>query len=869
MTYLPRATRTSLRLFGIGARQIHSTTAFGYPAPRLSQEQVRQQELAETTVNNYVTGGEFNPSEMTRRLRDLRKDFTRELLQSPSGDTSDTPLHAAVRRADPIATQTLMHFDSPTIENSEGVTPYNLALQLEEACAHNAEESKAERYQEIAATIKFHSALRDTEINDIFDNNPLSMNRIFKLLLDAKDSINAFKKEAVLFIGDTQRAKSTLVNYLNGTDYRVVREGITGSSVAPVADTTTPVTRVGSGVHSETIYPFSLPLKEKPYDLVDMPGFGDTRQEVRICVDASRALLVDKLGDASVRAIVFTAMLDDLRTGGAFLQLRKSLEQVGNIITSRQAFNNLFLVITKSEITMAEEDDSSNYDQLKHEIIDNLMSLGEDLSREISSPMNNQNQVSTGQSIKLIVDHFINSPSKIVISNITETNTRTHLLDSFDRLRPISPSLLNFELYGPSANNFANIMTKFLHILNKFQKTSNETASEYKTNTSLHADKNADLASLKGQHARLEKEIETNRTTEGNTAATSIATLEDEIESLKRAIDVGNRSIARYDVKIQDTNREIDALKKDESPAEFHTLRYSENQEKTKTLSAEILRKVTEILAPKKARHLPGRVSDIMNEAHDNIDEEIIRKDDQERSIVMAEIITKNCTFTPGLWADKTFYPWPSNSKRADMYEDEKIKTGYFDTNGKFTRYSKGTSLDKLFLDNLSKGIITGRVKGDEGILGKLSVEMKLYGFKKDSTETKNKIKALNNEIEDWEEEKEQEAVIIRRREEEKRTTDAELGTLKQTPAQISEAMQKKERKLKELEIKIAPKENQVETLAIQVESSRVNHKRAKKVYEIAKNLFNLMTPIASLLGIDTNALVDNEESANIRPRAR
>lgn len=153
-------------------------------------------------------------------------------------------------------------------------------------------------------------------------------------------------QEKVLIIGPTGAGKSTLLNYLNGTQYEIVRKVANWHS-QPVKGTHKEVAKTETTFgKSQTLLPQVIKNQSQGFVYCDLAGLFDSRgKEEQLCAAFSATLLSQSPGDIKGIIVVLDAQGFQLVKGEAFKDTALTLWRLIN--NNPQLMDNVTFVISK------------------------------------------------------------------------------------------------------------------------------------------------------------------------------------------------------------------------------------------------------------------------------------------------------------------------------------------------------------------------------------------------------------------------------------------------------------------------------------------------------------------------------------------
>lgn len=259
-----------------------------------------------------------------------------------------TPLHLAIEKADVEMTKVLLSFDAPVGAKKGQKSPEDYAKEL---MGSQPQDARKRVYALIKSRGRWQGAAAQQGI--IFS-------RSMKAIEEAVDKIQgALGNSGVLFLGITGEGKSTFINYLCGTDYKLEKV----KRARKVVPTSPEAAAVGHSPTSFTILPQIIKMTGKPYVLVDLPGFEDTRGTAEeICAAASICMLTKQL--KLIQSIPFAVSWPTL-ADARMVSYRKAAENVGAMIShDPKTAENVILVVTKPEEDLAEDEIRERLEEL-------------------------------------------------------------------------------------------------------------------------------------------------------------------------------------------------------------------------------------------------------------------------------------------------------------------------------------------------------------------------------------------------------------------------------------------------------------------------------------------------------------------------
>lgn len=398
-----------------------------------------------------------------------------------------TPLHCAIQKGDFSMVETLLRFDAPTDAKIGNRNVVEFAKDLTE------QSPGVDSFKRIYALVKSRGQWQASAAK----THGVLFSKSLKAIEEVVDKVQgALGKTGVLCLGVTGEGKSSLLNYLCGTDYKKKR--IKGKSVVEVVSGTE-VARVGNTTISQTLLPQVIP-SNRSFVWVDLPGFGDTRGTAEeICAAAGIGMITKQLKKIqSILLVVSWPSLEDARV----INYRTAAHSVGAILNKNEATQkNVLLVVTKPPADLGEED-----------VIGRLEEIAENEKFEKGQRLIKREDMSDDMwkkhCLKLVTETLIEQKN-IILADITQPEVRQEINEKLD--------LFNQRLKDPNEFDFSNYsryMTQFIFIMESIIVNYNDLARSIRT----HMEK---INSLNNSISEIE--------TEKLTIETSIASLKEQM----------------------------------------------------------------------------------------------------------------------------------------------------------------------------------------------------------------------------------------------------------------------------------------------------------------------------------------------------
>lgn len=246
--------------------------------------------------------------------------------------------------------------------------------------------------------------------------------------------------EGILVLGQTRVGKSTLVNWLRGTEYEV-RETDTGETeLVPRENSLKEKTVTSAFLRSETTYPqlvYCEQENQKKALFVDMPGFRDSRG-VAHEIAAGVCTQMLSLHCTSWKALILVCEDANLYAPSGLADALQSFDMLGKIIKrDPDKINNLLFILNKSE-----KSPSKVFARLKQILHDNQKTLSEDA--------------------RFFLEHLIasNPETHCVVIKYPEGALRDNILKRIQIMRSFPSKELNLLSYHKEVRKFESLIQR-------------------------------------------------------------------------------------------------------------------------------------------------------------------------------------------------------------------------------------------------------------------------------------------------------------------------------------------------------------------------------------------------------------------------
>jgi hypothetical protein len=638
-----------------------------------------------------------------------------------------------------------------------------------------------------------------------------------------------------LIYGETQIGKSTWINYLHGVEYQFVVDAQGLMPTAKRKGGAEEIVTVGTGGGSETIYPRIILDKARDdinYKFIDMPGFGDTRNdEERICVVSSNKLLLHKLTNVKIKGIMFAISYQDL-TQGAHTNLRRILPKMKRVLNGQ--YDNFVFVITKIP-------ESEKGVDLKIRVTNELMKFRSVIEKEINDVSNSDNEsIKEKKDTEEVLKTIILNNDRIIIGDIFNQDVRTLVLNSLNLFKAQDPKVFNFDInfnerQGDPINEFKKSMgcvaREYIDLYNKQENIKKEglvlrNNIVLKQNTLNTKDEEIRLTNIKidrsftldkGKIESLEKNIGKLKTCI-EVSRDEIYKLKLEPESIRDEIERMRNNTQLY--TIDTYNDSWDQQPKHEKETGLYTMVFGESSCDSNNAECVTRNAHRDIDAKERGRIKNAIVNYTIQQPYSN------------HTIAIADY-KKNrlygCIFTEGAWLNDGRFVADTQQFRKNL------QTGIFQ--GKID----GTAIG----DGLNKYIATGTIY----------VSIALLGQENSRKEILDDIIAKEKQIAAMEERSKLEENILNVRLIEQAKKERELQRLNEAPQKDIEEKQKLREELKKLEENTNNIREEIRELEEQKQKNVYLYKNTEAVLQ--QNVFKKIATLLDILSLDSNELIE------------
>lgn len=403
--------------------------------------------IKKTTHSIFIDSTNFNPGYYKEKIQQLCvtpnvniKGIEAELSKLASedkldkllnqGDLDERPLQLAIMAGRVDIVSLLLEHDAEIDEKA-------VKKALDDCADPNV-------IRQIRALIHFYHYLQHQSLDEDF-----AMGRTLGLIRISIAKLSPFHglDNAIILIGKTGAGKSTLANNLAGVEYELVSEDDGTERLKQVGEM---AEQALTSFHSEseTYYSQILISDNNAFNLVDMPGFRDTRGIPWNIAGGLSAQLLSSCFK-TVRALVLVCLdadLYDKRIEG----IRDSFEMLGNIINERsELIENVLLVVNSAAPIRIKLGASGILKRIKF-ILDD-----KDLSNKA----------------KYILEHL--TEQHIVVMDVPSRDYRDLILARIAKNKATAFNDFNFSCYHKEAEKFKTLIARLKNYYKQIQNELN------------------------------------------------------------------------------------------------------------------------------------------------------------------------------------------------------------------------------------------------------------------------------------------------------------------------------------------------------------------------------------------------------------
>jgi|GEM_PF-1759895 len=225
----------------------------------------------------------------------------------------------------------------------------------------------------------------------------------------------ARSRKAVLMVGMSGEGKSTLGNFLLGSEYAIQRRG----SIRRAVTQTKEYFPTGHQTQSETLLPKAQSLDNKSV-LIDLPGFGDTRKEQeQQAVDLVMHLSTKMIQNIS--AVLLVCSWNTLNQTRMVMYREVISEIAARLGQSELLCGKIQLIVSKAPKDLTQEDVAARLEQL---------STHEQWDEEDNSRHGTSQEICEREWLKMTTKQFIAKPHNIIIADLEDQRQREAMIEN-------------------------------------------------------------------------------------------------------------------------------------------------------------------------------------------------------------------------------------------------------------------------------------------------------------------------------------------------------------------------------------------------------------------------------------------------------
>ena len=316
------------------------------------------------------------------------------------------------------------------------------------------------------------------------------INRIMHLLMEGFPDIDrANGRDKVLFIASTGAGKSTLVNYLNGTRYEILKNAI-GLEAKPV-DGVPEIAKVGrSNYESETLHPQVIEKEGLNFVYCDVAGLFDNRGDEEQIFAASSLHMLSKQTvkeQGGIKAIIVVLDKPGFETMKAENFKQTALTLAGIVKENPDLMDSVYFVISKVEPDLIKE---LSRDVIIEQLIKPMLNriYNTELTEDDSDELEEFNELTEEEKPLFFILSEICKRKQIIIPDITDLGaSRIEIEQMLISTEVKDANLFNFLSHGGDPQKIFN--AAILNMANSFLSRYKQIMQDYPTKfTKNHAD---------------------------------------------------------------------------------------------------------------------------------------------------------------------------------------------------------------------------------------------------------------------------------------------------------------------------------------------------------------------------------------------
>ena len=441
----------------------------------------------------FVNDG--NLLELQKILKNNTDNKSKKKLDKVKDRSGRTLMHAAIDRNNKHITDEFLAIDVSLKElNADGKTV--LAI---------AEERGLEQ---LAALLRTRLEWQETI-------KTFRINRIMHLLMEGFPDIDrANGRDKVLFIASTGAGKSTLVNYLNGTRYEILKNafGLEANPVEGIPE----IAKVGrSSYESETLHPQVIEKEGLDFIYCDIAGLFDNRGDEEQIFAASSLHMLSKQTvkeQGGIKAII--VVLD--KPGFAAIRAENfkqtALTLAGIVKENPDLMDSVYFVISKVEPDLIKE--LSREDIIEKLIKPMLNRIhNTELTEDDSDELEEFNELTEEEKPLFFILNEMCKRKQIIIPDISDLGaSRTEIEQMLINAEVKDASLFNFLSHGGETQKIFNaaILTMANSFLSRYKQVMQDYPTKFTKNHADLAEQELNINRWREEVAGIDQELSSN-----------------------------------------------------------------------------------------------------------------------------------------------------------------------------------------------------------------------------------------------------------------------------------------------------------------------------------------------------------------------
>ncbi|MGD0465782.1 MAG: hypothetical protein ABSA84_03715 [Gammaproteobacteria bacterium] len=438
-------------------------------------------------INLFKFVNDGNLLELQKILKNNTDNKSKKKLDKVKDRSGRTLIHAAIDRNNKQIIDAFLAIDVSLKEvNADGKTVLTVAEER--------------GLEQLAALLRTRLEWQETI-------KTFRINQIMHLLMEGFPDIKrANGRNKVLFIASTGAGKSTLVNYLNGTRYKILKnamgvEAIPSGGVPEIA-------KVGrSSYESETLHPQVIEKEGLDFIYCDIAGLFDSRGDEEQIFAASSLHMLSKQTvkeQGGIKAIIVVLDTAGFATKKAENFKQTALTLAGIVKENPDLMDSVYFVISKVEPDLIKE-------LSREDIIEKLFKPM--LNRLYNDELDEFNELTEEEKPLFFTLNEICKRKQIVIPDITDLGaSRTEIEQMLINTEVKDANLFNFLSHGGETQKIFNaaILKMANSFLSRYQQIMQDYPTKFTQNHTDLAEQELNINRWRAEVAGIDQELSSN-----------------------------------------------------------------------------------------------------------------------------------------------------------------------------------------------------------------------------------------------------------------------------------------------------------------------------------------------------------------------